>query len=306
MSDMVEQVVVGSILGDGSIGKSGIYIESHSQKQEDYLLWKKSLFDNLIFDKKYAKIRMMHYYGKRNSCQLYVPRHSVFQEYREISYPDGKKRITGKFIKRIGKLAICVWYFDDGCYCAATNRIAIYSMCFSYEENRKLQRVLKERFGLNFRIQCMKRKIDSDYPYFLNCTKKKDVDVFLRFIKENAPYIPKSMTYKMGKLDKGNLKWIEEKAKSFQQMKKDYYQKNREKLRENYREFYQKNKEKINKEHHDYYIKNKEKRLKYNKEWRKNNPEKCREMARKWREKNREHYLEYHKEYRRKNRRGKA
>jgi hypothetical protein len=40
MDNTIEQVLIGSILGDGSIGKYGNYQESHCEKQKDWLLWK--------------------------------------------------------------------------------------------------------------------------------------------------------------------------------------------------------------------------------------------------------------------------
>jgi hypothetical protein len=260
--NQMEQVLIGSILGDGSIGKTGAYQEGHCVRQKDYLLWKKRILDKQ-FDK--SKIR---YYEKPNCYQIYIPKNSIFQEYREISYPDGKKIVSNKFIKRIGKLAICIWYFDDGSYNPQINRIKLCSYGFSYEENKKLQNMLKNKFGWNFFLYCYKRK--SKNLYYLVCNGK-DTDKFLDFIKKNTLYIPKSMTYKMGKLDKCNLEWIEEKKESFKRSQKKYVLQNRKLIYKRQKKWRDENKEHYRKH-----------RNIYRKEYRKNNLEKVREMARKY------------------------
>lgn len=280
-NNILEQIVVGSILGDGSIHKhSKCYSEQHCAKQKDYLLWKKKILDKLIFDKEKAKIRMT-YYEKTNSYFLHISRHQIFEKYRKLCYPNGKKTVTNKFIKRIGKLAICVWYFDDGCYCPRTDVIHLSTYCFSYEENQKLQRMLKDRFNLNFKIY---HRIRGD-QYYLACSGK-DTDKFLTFIKKNALYIPKSMTHKIGKFHKQNSRWIRKAIEN---------RRNGERIR------YQRDKEKISKRRHEYYSNNKEKMKKRSEEWRKNNPNLVKKQRMKYYLENREKVIEATKEYVRKN-----
>ncbi|MEK6881088.1 MAG: hypothetical protein AABY22_15825, partial [Nanoarchaeota archaeon] len=48
-----EQVLLGSLLGDGSLRnlkkrKNTLYIENHSLKQKEYLLWKRDILDNFL------------------------------------------------------------------------------------------------------------------------------------------------------------------------------------------------------------------------------------------------------------------
>lgn len=267
MSKQVEQVVIGSVLGDGSIGERGNYTESHCSRQEDYLRWKRILFD------KYFQGSTFRYYGKEKCYHLYVPKQKIFQEYRELCYPNGKKIISNKFIKRIGKLAICIWYFDDGSYNPCFNGVVISSQGFSYEENQKLQKMLKDKFGLNFRIDYRK----NGNHHFLACSGK-NTDKFLAFIKENAPYIPKSMIYKMGKLHKNNLKWIDEQIE-IRKVKRNYYHhKNRKQMRKKMRDYYQNNKEKF-------------------KEYEENHKEEIEKRNKIWRGKNKEHISKYNREY---------
>jgi hypothetical protein len=282
----IEQVLIGSLLGDGSIGKYGEYHEIHCPEQKDYLIWKKR-----VLDERFEQARMK-FYKKHNYYQLYIPKNSFFQEYRKLSYPDGKKRITNKFIDKIGKLAIVIWYFDDGSYSLRTNLSVISSYCFTYKENQKLQRMLKNRFGLNFGIFQRKYKNQS----YLAC-HGENTNKFLEFIKKNAPYIPKSMTYKMGRFDKRNKKWVKENIKKIKKARDNYNQKNKKRIAK----WRKNNPEKIAKWHKDWVKNNPEKIKIYRRKWKENNPEKIKESKWKWYEKNKDKIRKYNHDYNLKN-----
>lgn len=270
----MEQVLIGSILGDGSINKYGAYSEGHCFRQKDYLLWKKK-----IFNKQFKESTLNYYENIHNhrKYSLYIPKQTIFKKYRKLCYPNGKKIVSNKFIKRIGKLAIVVWYFDDGNYNPMMNTISIFSMGFSYEENQKLQRMLKDRFNLNFRISHENR---GDL-YFLRCFGK-DTDNFLDFIKKNVIFIPKNLIYKLGKFDKRNSKWIESAQELKKKMDKEYYNQNSKKIKNQANEYYWDNRKERRKKQSEYYLNNKEKFGAY-------------------REKNRKYYLEYNRKYRKEN-----
>jgi len=300
--EQVEQVLIGSILGDGSINKHGAYQETHCEKQKDYLFWKRKIL------KKEFKINMRYkiidkknrdnpnYWTKQNQYLLYTRVSPLLKEYRELCYPDGKKIVSDEFIKRIGKLAIVVWYFDDGSYGVYKNGIQIHSLCFSLEENQKLQRMLKDKFGLNFHIHCCRSR-KTKYPYYLACNGK-DTDRFLAFIKENALYIPKSMTYKMGKLHKGNLKWIEEKRKALKNQRDSYCQKNKKLIKKSNHRYYEENKDRIKIREHEYYSNHKEKYQKYAEKRRREHPQELKEMFHRYYLKHKEKYkIDGHKRY---------
>lgn len=282
MDNIIEQILIGSILGDGSIGKHGYYHEVHCEKQKDYILWKRKIFNKEFKTKTTFRKPQKNGWTKQNQITLTIPKkiqtnpekYLFFKEYRKLAYPNGKKSITNEFIKRIGKLAIVIWYFDDGSYNSYKNGIQIHSLCFLLEENKMLQRRLKD-FGLNFRIGCCHSR-KTDYPYYLFCYGK-ETDNFLKFIKENAIYIPKSMRYKMGKFHKGNLKLIEEKRKTLKLQRHNYRQINKERLKGTDHKYYMENKIRLNKRMKEYYQNNKDKWKIYI-EKRRQHPEKLKEM----------------------------
>jgi hypothetical protein len=97
---------------------------------------------------------------------------------------------------------------------------------------------------LNFKVRIFHQKNPKRTHYFIVC-HGKDTDKFLAFVKKNAPYIPKSMTYKMGEFDKRNKKYIEKKRKLYRNRLKFYYQDNKEKIQKIQSKYFQKNKKKI-------------------------------------------------------------
>jgi hypothetical protein len=286
MNSIIEQILIGSILGDGSISKSGSYQESHCEKQKDYIFWKRKILKKEFKTNIHYYITNKENWSKQNQYRLNTQVSPIFKEYRKLFYPNGKKTIPDKFLNKIGKLAIVVWYFDDGSYNPIKNGIQIHSLCFSLEENQKLQKRLKD-FGMNFRIGCIHSK-KTKFPYYLFCYGK-ETDKFLSFIRENAIYIPKSMTYKMGKFNKDNLKWIEEKRKALQNQRHNYRQINKEQLKKIDHEYYIKNQKRLKKVFKEYYQNNKDKWEIYTKR-RREHPEKLKEYFSNYYMENKERY----------------
>jgi len=218
----VEQVIIGSLLGDGSISsKHGRYQEVHSKKQEDYLLWKKKILDK-EFSTKFS------YRNPNGMPHIEIHGYEIFKDYYKMLYSNGKKNILPQeFLKKIDKLAIVIWYFDDGHYALGKNSIVLATNCFSYENQIKLQELLKEKFSLNFRIQTNRRNGKKEQYYLVNYGG--DANKFLDFIKENVVYIPECFIHKMGHLDKRNTIKIENNRIKNIKYLKNYYLQNREK-----------------------------------------------------------------------------
>src|SRR5208282_5237896 len=88
-SERQEQVFLGSMLGDGSICKSGPgnkhyeYRELHGMEQIEYLQWKKDIF---------ADFGATFKVNKKN-CLLRIPPNPLFDAYRTLFYGSGNKKL---------------------------------------------------------------------------------------------------------------------------------------------------------------------------------------------------------------------
>src|SRR3989344_1184729 len=97
LNDESWQVLMGSVLGDGSLIKNGLncyFEETHSIKQEEYLRWKQKFFPD-------STLSYRDYYSSQTGKQykqarLRVPNSPVFTGLRKIFYPEGKKKLSKK------------------------------------------------------------------------------------------------------------------------------------------------------------------------------------------------------------------
>jgi hypothetical protein len=83
--------------------------------------------------------------------------------------------------------------------------------------------------------------------------------------------------------------------------KKEYYEDNKDKVKEQRKEYYEDNKDKINERNKEYFEKNKDKVKEQRKEYREKNNDKVKELNKKYREKNNDKIKERQKEFYEKN-----
>lgn len=204
ISSKTEQVLIGSLLGDGGLvlPKNGInayFREMHSVKQREYLEWKKEYFE--FFNPKITKSKIFdnrtnkYYYH----TLLWTKVDPILTKHFRMFYQNGKKSISKTILNKIGPLALAVWYCDDGSfgYINQNGKIATY---LSYEDNKLIAEFLKKKFNIN----CTVNKDGKSYHLYFSV---KEVIKFLNLIKD---YVPKCMSYKLGPLSKGNFRKLKE------------------------------------------------------------------------------------------------
>ncbi len=249
-----EQILLGSILGDGCIYKNKNnnykYSESHSLKQKEYVLWKN----------RFLKFNI-HTYNDYNSFsknieKIYISKGDTkrFSKFYELFYPNGKKVVTKEIINMLESLGLAVWHMDDGSYDYNNNRINIYSNGFSLKENIILQGWFKEKFNIKCKILIHNQ--NKKYNLRFNRTNSN------KLIQVIKPHIISSMKYKIG-LDK------ERKHKS--RVKKNEWS----------RKWTRNNKAKSREIKSNWELKNKEKSKRMKREWRLKNPNYMKEYRKK-------------------------
>ena len=221
ISNEIEQILIGGLLGDGSLSKkskiSSVYTITHSTKQEEYLIWKVNILNlphslnkrkKQLNYKGQEKIYFIVDYRTKNLPQL--------NKYFEMFYFNGRKVVTQEILNKLELLGIAIWYMDDGHYSYYNKNITLCTNCFSLEEHKLIQKWFKEKYSLNWQI-----------------------------IKNNSLYSLRLNTKEIKNEDKIRIK------------KADYYRRNKDKIIKKTREYYSKNKEKMNQVMREYYQKNK-------------------------------------------------
>jgi len=202
-------ILVGSMLGDGSLDKiskygDSRYMECHSEKQSDWLAWKRKIFQPFS-----RKIVHKTVKGRKRSvnkvtdcpehtyeqCSFRTFKHPIFTKFEkdwylrnsngDYVYKD-KRRIKCLPVKlQLNPTIVAVWFLDDGYN--AKNRATLCSDAFSVVEVNYLKDELHRLGILDCSIdRCNRIRIKS----------KSFVD-FIDIVKHGLADIPVSMLYKL-------------------------------------------------------------------------------------------------------------
>lgn len=178
------QILLGCLLGDGHLRKQRkypLFVFSHSLKQEQYLYWKCSFFNDFfnIKNRVYFDKRTNKNYYKLEAYSRVTP---SLEKYYDLFYKNKKKIITEDLLNMLTPLGLAVWFMDDGYnhvhgYYISTN-------CFSNEEIYNIMNYFKEKYNIN----CSKHKNNILY------IKKDSCKIFEDLIKD---YIHDTLNYKL-------------------------------------------------------------------------------------------------------------
>ena len=122
-----EQVVIGSLLGDGyvasgSTGRDGRLAICHGHDQRSYLGWKHTLLENLVLTPPSLQRLSPGRFARRPTSRFTTRQHPRLGALGDEFYGTGVKRPPAGVIARADWLGIGVWYGDDGgCVCNNTS-----------------------------------------------------------------------------------------------------------------------------------------------------------------------------------------
>lgn len=184
MERSLEQLILGTLLGDGCISYSGTklprYRVGHSYKQAEYVDLKYEML------KAYVRTGPKTYAGRTTTTYNFETTTSVmWLEYYNLCYSIGKKLVTKEWLDKLTPEGLAYWYMDDGGLTSKSLRIATYS--FGAEEMELLVSMLCG-FGINSKIVLIKNK-------YLGL--HFDAENRNKFISIISPYIIPSMAYKI-------------------------------------------------------------------------------------------------------------
>lgn len=188
-TELLEDFLIGSILGDGYITKDeNKYFRlslGHGSKQLKYLEYKVNILNQYGLGRKITKCINKSLRYKEGFCITYHTKscnHPIFKKYREQYYPNNKKNIMS--LNYISPQSLAIWFMDDGCKCKSSYQI--YTDSFSKEEVEHLINILKTTYDLTFTF-------DKNKVLYL---KKSNISKFNEIIK---PYLLKEFFYKLHK-----------------------------------------------------------------------------------------------------------
>lgn len=192
----------GTLLGDSTMHTLTQMNMRHTDKQMEYCLWKKELFDNSGLRTNYYLIKDVETnYGTFNyhRVSVWLP---TSKNLKGLYLEKGKRAWKEKSIKKvvlrqITPLGLLLWYLDDGSLSVKkTNKggisrqatIAIHG--FDMDSKMNIVKGLQEYWGINTKLH----KDGASHRLYFPATE------FQKFIDIVRPYIhlvPKSMRYKL-------------------------------------------------------------------------------------------------------------
>jgi len=193
LSYEIKQVILGSLLGDGSIYRPtdttrGFSI-IHSITQSDYFEFKKMLLNNIFKESKSTKGGFDG--SKQNRRGNSIVNYSISKFISDYCEVDNKKKITKQWVDELSPLGLAIWYMDDGSCNFNTNqrpRVRFSTNGFSLEEVNLLKDMLKNKYNIKSKI----------FNYKGN-TLCLTVDGTEKLFSIIFPYICDSMKYKLSK-----------------------------------------------------------------------------------------------------------
>jgi len=209
LTNSQKQLLIGSVLGDGTIARQGAYSCSHSIKQTVYHKHKRDALASIHSGKfQHATHKAQGVDGEHHESLHFTTGCNKFcTELRKIYYPSGKKIFPHTFLmKNMTVEALAYWYMDDGTarwdsrYVSNSSGSQIITLGYSNEEQHLMRQLFEEKFNLQSKI--IYRKEKKGYVQTFPTTETPKLFSLIR------PYIIPSMLYKVDYqafLDKDNV-----------------------------------------------------------------------------------------------------
>lgn len=193
-------LLIGLLIGDGTISNNNVFKLSHCKEQKDYLEWKiKQLKDSGIRNnglKTYVSSK-----GYNKGKEVYYTQLNIIpfiKVLRRIVYKPFKKLGNRKLLNRLSAREIAIWYMDDGYinYRKTNNRVHGFyikiATCLPKEELQIIIDYFKEVWDIQFYMFHEGKKENS---YSLCCGTKEGIK-FINIVKPYVEQIP-SMKHKI-------------------------------------------------------------------------------------------------------------
>ena len=194
-------LLIGMLLGDGTISNNNVFKIAHSESQKDYLEWKvKQLKEAGIRNngiKSYIKIK-----GYNVGVPVYYTQLNIIpfiKVLRKVVYKNKKVLGNRKLLNRLDAKGIAIWYMDDGHINIRKTKdgrpMGFYIKISTCEPKQEVQTIIdffKEQWDINFYMFHEGKKEDS---YSLCCGTKEGLK-FIDIIKPYVSQVP-SMIHKI-------------------------------------------------------------------------------------------------------------
>jgi len=170
LTDRQHQIIVGNLLGDGSIcksGKSAYFSISQNRAHKEYIDW---LYEELLpFSRAVSETSNTDENGKEfyGNC-LQTISTPEFLEYRNLFYPNDVKIVPKDISSRLTDLSLAIWYMDDGSTDKVFRTSCLCTQSFTEEDVNYLISVLDQKFNIKASLRYIKGKTEKQPVIYFN------------------------------------------------------------------------------------------------------------------------------------------
>ncbi len=148
LTEFQQAVLVGTLLGDGSIAKHGHHhrlFVKHKAAHRSLVEWKREVFSAFTTMRLHEFEQQLN--GRGYPCVQFVTRTDpVFTVWRQRFYVDRRKIVPPDIERFVTPVSVAVWLMDDGT--AERAGVSFQTHSFEQDEAKRLAMLLQDAFGL--------------------------------------------------------------------------------------------------------------------------------------------------------------
>lgn len=217
LSDQARAIVLGSILGDGSLKIQSEYANAnlqirHSETQKEYLLWKANALKEIAGDRS-VSVQKADGYSTHPKWRFVSKRTLALTELHHLTYTHNKLRIRRKWLNQMNALSLAVWWCDDGSLISYGGRKGVFCTDGFNEASVK---VLARYLGVVWNIRAIvapvgaKRDGTKKQYWRIWIRSTEELQKFLRIILPHIPFCMIHKTLLLYKDPQFQQRWISE------------------------------------------------------------------------------------------------
>lgn len=179
------EIILGTVLGDGSITPAGSLCVAHSHKQYSYIYWLHHKLKPLTFNLKHIQ--------KSNAFRFSTKSLDFLKTLRRTLYPDGIKVINREMLQDLTPLSLAIWFMDDGGLMGSNNFISTEG--FTHDDRKIITDYFLDKWNIQTKIRkhFSKRQQKYYYAHFF------DAENSFKFTNMIKYHLVPSMLYKIRK-----------------------------------------------------------------------------------------------------------
>lgn len=191
-------LLIGLLLGDGTISNNYVFKLSHCEQQRDYLEWKIKLLGNNGIRANGVKeyISTCGYNSGKKVLYTQLSIIPFIKVLRRVFYRPKKILGNRKLLNRLSAQEIAIWYMDDGCINIRKSKNKIHGFyiriatCLPEKELQVIIDYFKEVWNISF------YKISEGKGTYSLCCGTKEGIKFINIVKPYVQQVP-SMIHKI-------------------------------------------------------------------------------------------------------------